>query len=247
MKKNRRNYYRILYVQAEAPLEVIKASYRTLMGPLRHHPDLGGAHEVAALLNEAYAVLSDPDKRRAYDRTLGKERLRGRVGGHGALGTPSANTHAPSAAQAPDPTCWRVDRCCPFCRHPLPATLHADARCARCEASLKPPLHPEGQGRELFGRRASSRMAKNHPVVLVPGWKANSISALMRDLSLTGVRVLAQAPITVNQAIRIIDPDFDAVAVVVSSRRNANLFSIHARFLTLRLTRQTGVFFSAKA
>jgi curved DNA-binding protein CbpA len=242
MKNNRRNYYRILHVQAEAPAEVIKASYRTLMGPLRHHPDLGGKHETAALLNEAYAVLSDPDKRRAYDRTLGKERWRGR-----AAGAPPANTGASSFTPAPDPACWSVDRCCPFCRHPLPATPRPDPRCAGCEGPLKPPPQPEAQARELFGRRASSRLVKNHPVVLVPGWRATSVSALMRDLSLTGVRLLAPAPIAVNQAIRIIDSDLDAVAVVVSSRRSANQYSIHARFLTLRLTRQTGVFVSVKA
>ena len=51
MKKNRRNYYRVLHVQPDAPIEVIKASYRALMGPLRHHPDLGGDHETAALIN----------------------------------------------------------------------------------------------------------------------------------------------------------------------------------------------------
>ena len=76
MKRNRRNYYRILHVQPEAPVEIIRASYRTLMGPLRQHPDRGGDHHVAALLNEAYAVLSDPARRAAYDRSLRKERLR---------------------------------------------------------------------------------------------------------------------------------------------------------------------------
>jgi hypothetical protein len=40
-KQNRRNYYRILHVQPDAPMEVIRASYRTLMQKLRFHPDLG--------------------------------------------------------------------------------------------------------------------------------------------------------------------------------------------------------------
>ena len=64
---NRRNYYRILHVQPEAPVEVIRASYRALMGTLRQHPDLGGEHSVAVLLNEAFQVLSDPAQRAAYD------------------------------------------------------------------------------------------------------------------------------------------------------------------------------------
>ena len=66
----RRNHYRLLHVQPEAPVEVIKASYRTLMSRLRMHPDLGGSHEEAALINEAYAVLCDPALRADYDRQL---------------------------------------------------------------------------------------------------------------------------------------------------------------------------------
>ena len=43
--QNRRNLYRILHVQPEAPLEIIKASYRSLMTKLKLHPDLGGDHD----------------------------------------------------------------------------------------------------------------------------------------------------------------------------------------------------------
>jgi curved DNA-binding protein CbpA len=35
------------------------------------HPDLGGDHEHAALINEAFATLSNPLKRAEYDRRLG--------------------------------------------------------------------------------------------------------------------------------------------------------------------------------
>lgn len=38
----RRSHYRLLYVQQEAPVEVIKAAYRALMATLRAHPDLAG-------------------------------------------------------------------------------------------------------------------------------------------------------------------------------------------------------------
>jgi DnaJ-class molecular chaperone len=61
--KNKRNYYRILHVQPDAPQAIIKSSYRTLMHQLKQHPDLGGEHWNAALINEAYAVISDPGKR----------------------------------------------------------------------------------------------------------------------------------------------------------------------------------------
>ncbi len=68
--KNKRNYYRILYVQPDAPSELIRASYRTLMQKLRKHPDLGGEHWNASIINEAHAVLTDESRRRAYDREL---------------------------------------------------------------------------------------------------------------------------------------------------------------------------------
>ena len=68
--KNRRNYYRILHVQPDAPAEVIRASYRTLMREMKKHPDLGGANSEASLLNEAYAVLANSEARALYDKVL---------------------------------------------------------------------------------------------------------------------------------------------------------------------------------
>ena len=73
IKKNERNYYRVLYVQPDAPLEVIQASYRTIMQKLRAHPDLGGDHWNASIINEAFVTLSDPVKRAAYNEELFKE------------------------------------------------------------------------------------------------------------------------------------------------------------------------------
>jgi DnaJ-class molecular chaperone len=68
--ENRRNYYRVLHVQPDAPAAVIKSTYRTLMQKLKMHPDLGGDTWNAALVNEAYAVLHDPLKREQYDRQI---------------------------------------------------------------------------------------------------------------------------------------------------------------------------------
>lgn len=77
---NRRNYYRILHVQPDAPVELIKASYRTLMHKMKHHPDLGGDHETAVIINEAYDTLTDAKKRKAYDAKLFAERNKGSMG-----------------------------------------------------------------------------------------------------------------------------------------------------------------------
>ena len=74
MPANRRNYYRVLHVQPDAPAEVIKAAYRALM--TIHHPDKGGDANKASLVNEAYTVLADTKRRagrvRELLRTLGQ-------------------------------------------------------------------------------------------------------------------------------------------------------------------------------
>ncbi len=68
--EERRNYYRTLNVQPDAPLESIKNNYRTLLQKLKLHPDLGGEEWNASIINEAYNVLRDSKKRAAYDKEL---------------------------------------------------------------------------------------------------------------------------------------------------------------------------------
>ena len=70
MPPDDRNYYELLHVSRDAPLEIIRGSYRALMQQMKHHPDLGGDAATAAVINEAYAVLSDPERRAEYDARL---------------------------------------------------------------------------------------------------------------------------------------------------------------------------------
>jgi molecular chaperone DnaJ len=64
-----RDYYEILGVSRTATPEEIKAAFRKLAR--QYHPDVSqeaNAEERFKEINEAYAVLSEPDKRAAYDR-----------------------------------------------------------------------------------------------------------------------------------------------------------------------------------
>lgn len=66
-----RDYYEVLGVARNATPEQIKRAYRQLAR--KHHPDLQPAAERAKAgehfkeINEAYEVLSDPEKRKKYD------------------------------------------------------------------------------------------------------------------------------------------------------------------------------------
>ena len=70
------NYYELLEVSPHASKEVLRAAYKSLMQ--RHHPDKHQADSDhssamarrAALIVQAYAVLSDADQRAAYDAQL---------------------------------------------------------------------------------------------------------------------------------------------------------------------------------
>jgi DnaJ-class molecular chaperone len=66
----RRDYYQVLGVARTASEKDIKTAYRKLAR--KHHPDVNPgdkrAEDLFKEIGEAYSVLSDPDKRKKYDR-----------------------------------------------------------------------------------------------------------------------------------------------------------------------------------
>lgn len=62
------DYYRILQVDPDAHPEVIRAAFRALLRAVGKHPDRGGATAETQAIIEAWEVLRDPDRRRAYDQ-----------------------------------------------------------------------------------------------------------------------------------------------------------------------------------
>ena len=59
------DYYRVLGVSEGASKRDVDRAYRSQAR--KHHPDGGGSDEEMKSLNEARAILSDPETRRAYD------------------------------------------------------------------------------------------------------------------------------------------------------------------------------------
>jgi hypothetical protein len=111
MKTQQKDYYTILGVSSDATLTEIKRAYRKLAKLC--HPDIDktrGAEQRFRELTEAYDTLTDPDRRRRYDRrhgthtganTTGAGNTRGQhtsTGNGTKGGTGSANDSAPAAS-----------------------------------------------------------------------------------------------------------------------------------------------------
>jgi hypothetical protein len=237
--QNRRNYYRILHVQQDAPVEIIKTSYRTLMHRMKMHPDLGGEHWQASLINEAYATLSDPEKRSRYDDTIqmSADELREA----GAREQTGADSDAEIEEEIPS------GELCPFCRTPhYLESIAQDVRCVSCFS----PLFPAEQKRhEETSRRAVQRMPKNLPVTFYLEWpNAQGLSGLTLDLSLAGMRFITDLKLPVGKILKI---DCDA-CIAVGQVRNCRFASadkhphwqIGVQFITLRFKSSRGGFVS---
>lgn len=90
------DYYRLLGVDASADHRAIRSAYRRLVR--RYHPDVAKGTRAARrflLIREAYDVLTDPEKRREYDRLISEPNLALRPAGTRAT-TTSRRTAAPA-------------------------------------------------------------------------------------------------------------------------------------------------------
>ena len=223
-RENRRNYYRGLQVQPDAPAEVIKASYRTLMHKLRHHPDLGGDQWNAAIINDAYAVLSNIEKRAAYDKT--KPHLFQNIASSSRIDesqeepvhaseTPNAPPQPPPVTpseptETPAPTA-AGEAGCPFCgaANPSGGYRHLD-NCNRCHATLSPvSAATSGSGRN------ARRIEHVSDMQLIVAWPApERYLAKVIDLSPTGMQFVSRQLLRPNQRLKIESPTLSAIAVV---------------------------------
>jgi len=258
--KNRRNFYRILHVQPEAPLEVIKASYRSLMSKLKAHPDLGGDHEAAVLINQAYAVLSNVEKRRQYDATLratkgpatsarpapAESPLRPR---RASTDTETRTGPRQGTYTEPRPAPRPVYTQCPFCSTGITGPRRLESRCSGCGSPMTLTLAgPGAHLRELFGRRAAPRIRKAAELKLYPAWPHEGHAAQLRDVSTTGISLLSQYRPQVAQVLKLDGGLLSGIAQVVSIRPGAQgTVSIHATLLTAELRARAGAFVSVKA
>jgi curved DNA-binding protein CbpA len=130
-----RTLYEVLMLHPTATIEVINAVYRALAK--QHHPDYAGPEgaQKMAQLNEAYAILSNSEKRARYDEIIGVSK-EGELVGHRRQSMPGATNLKFEGGS------WAV----------RPETEPTPASASYGEAG-PPPRYPAAKGSVLsFGR-----------------------------------------------------------------------------------------------
>jgi hypothetical protein len=248
---NRRNYYRILHVQPDAPVEIIRSSYRTLMQRLKQHPDLGGDHWNAALINEAYRVLTSPQSRQQYDH---ERQLIRRGSSFSKPANYAADEMAGSSVKqsADEPAACTTSttpaHACRFCLIPHDSSMidEPDAVCSNCAS----PLCAASEWLlEHSGQRTIKRVAKQFNIDFFTTWPQTApCSGQTLDVSPNGMRFISERCLAEGRNIKIVSSVIEAVALVTHCQQNdSNRWVVGVAFETLRLAHSQGVFFSAKA
>jgi hypothetical protein len=154
LKKN--DYYATLQVHPKALDVVITKAYRELCKV--YHPDAGGSVDQMRRLNEAYEVLSDPDRRASYDLQSGRLpwRRQAATAPKPAPRRPEVGLPWYDFTAKGRPLAWVKDlqpqHNYPFERPSLPWQKPFDQRhgrvvaCATCQGQVLVVFKPEGQG-----------------------------------------------------------------------------------------------------
>lgn len=261
--KNKRNYYRILHVQMDAPESVIKSAYRTMMQTLCLHPDLGGDDWNASLLNEAREVLLNPVQRAQYDKKLlatGNSSLSQRVDSsleNSAGGIPNRSYGSHDSINSSDPAQFlelpTATDSCAFCHSPVlwkpqqPHSYSIPYRCTRCDSPLgKVDDYSDQLSND---QRRINRSYFEFCARIWLEWPLDSgYEASVCDWSTHGCGIEVNAVIHNNQIVRIQAPGFDAISTVRHThRKESGVFVYGLEFLTIEIRMETGSIYSAVA
>ena len=226
--ENRRNYYRVLHVQPDAPAAVIKATYRTLMQNLKMHPDLGGDNWNAILVNEAYEVLSDPLKRERYDRVLLKK-LRQR--------------QPQERVDSLQPSNLGRGHCL-FCKtiFLIVPGRPTNELCSDCRSPLQ---GNDSEEREITLRRIAARIEESFDITYYTYWPQSPHRAIATDFSPTGIAIVAPDRFFVGQLVKIDSEILGAVAQVKNHEAiggSSTPVRVGLKFLTVSFNLPRGTF-----
>ncbi|MCG8450663.1 MAG: J domain-containing protein [Pirellulales bacterium] len=231
--KTQHNYYQILHVQPDAPAEIIQSSYRTLMQRLSAHPDRGGDSSQAALINRAYAVLSNKRKRAQYDRELSRQ-LRVEI------------NRAEKKAMGRTPEVAPEAGICPFCKHghEYDREIPSNAFCSACKSPLFPAEH---QRLEDSDQRKIARIGIQTKLRYYTHWpQLKAHSGVTADISKQGMMFKASQKIPLEHIVKLDCTQFQSIAIVLNCRQSGSIlqreWQIGVKFLTLYFKSSRGVF-----
>lgn len=240
-----KNYYEILHVMQDAPAEVIRATYRTMMQKMKMHPDLGGDQENAAIINEAYAVLMDPVARAKYDKSLVSVEVNENVADSSTTNDQPNESHKKQTIRVLDPSQ------CAFCElpHQLGSAVKHESVCSRCGSALYPA---EKQALEQSGKRIIQRIEKQWPLSFYTQWPVTrGYIAKTQDVSLNGIQILTHTLVREGQLLKINSHMLDATAIVVNVRNDHTVlrkrWRVGLQYVTLKFHQAQGTFVKINA
>ena len=265
------DYYALLHVQPNAPAAVIKASYRTMMQKLNHHPDRGGDEGFARLLNEASRTLCDPKTRARYDalrQQFPKKSPAKRENSAeedtqtwGEPGGAPGNTQTGSAtnkSQGEDRSAFSAlpaKPSCQFCNTPYPSgtpttgSLYEEiSRCTGCNGA-RTPIEQLSDSTDEELRRVHRQNHKTH-ATLYSQWPPQDIKDVtLIDFSTSGCALHTDEALPEEHIVMIETGMFNAICRVryCHQQEQAEKFTLGVAFVTLDMSASPGSLLNATA
>lgn len=202
------------------------------MQTMNVHPDRGGESSHAALINRAYAVLSNARTRADYDRQLN-------------LVDELFSQPIEEEPQLPE------GLTCPFCTsgHQFEGEIPQDAFCATC----KSPLCPAMQHRlERSDQRKMARIGKKTTLSFFTQWpQLLPHVGVTENISKQGMLFETPHVVSIDSVIKVNCTQFQTIARVENCRQAGNIFRprwhLGASFITIHFRKSRGVFVSNMA
>ncbi|PTN11531.1 PilZ domain-containing protein [Nitrosomonas aestuarii] len=237
-KKNRRNYYRILQVQPDAPVAIIIASYHALT----KYP-----YQDLELLDEAYSVLVNPVVRSRYDTLLTGSLLSSTknllpVNEHANDFKPVVSDKVVLYSELNATTDKHY---CIFCHTLYTEQLspYQNDICLECAS----PLPVANNEPVEQAHRAIMRVSVQGEFRFYLFWPDVPYDGIFQDLSPMGMRFLTDVSLNVDDVLKIDAPNFQAVVEVVHKQSDEAYISVGVRFLTIKFEQERGNFLTVSA
>jgi curved DNA-binding protein CbpA len=182
-----RTHYEIMMLHPSATPEVISAVYRQLAK--QHHPDRAGpeGEQRMAEINEAFAVLGNPEKRARYDEIIGLATASSSTSATGPSRTSPATRSSSSAStpssRSPGPSASGSGAASAFARASAPGATNlkyeGGAWSVRDPFEATPPPAPYGEAgpppRHLIARGRTISFGRYR------GWTVDQVAAYDRN------------------------------------------------------------------